>query len=92
MSRDMSATCVQNCLLTLPPLVSIDRRHFQKMAFLYNAMESGWTVRKREDSAYVFTKKHEAKEEVWNDDYLSRFLMENMQSVSTMGSGVFSNV
>ena len=85
-----SAANVQNCFLTLPPLVSIDRRHFQKMTFLFRALEGGWTVCRREDAAYVFTKRHEGKEEVWNDDYLTRFITENMQCADSLGAGVYS--
>ena len=47
------------------------------MAFIYNAVESGWSVKKRKE-AYVFTKNHEGKKEVLLDDYLKRFMLENL--------------
>jgi len=47
------------------------------MSFIYNALESGWTVKKRKD-AYVFTKKHEGKKEIYLDTYLRRFIETNI--------------
>jgi hypothetical protein len=38
--------------------VVIDRAQFQKMNFIMNAIDSGWSVTKNID-AYVFKKKHE---------------------------------
>ena len=47
-----------------------------KMAFIYNSLESGWSVKKR-DMSYIFTKNHEGKKEVFSEDYLKRFMKEN---------------
>ena len=41
-----------------------------------NALENGWSVKKRK-GAYVFSKKHEGRREVFRDGYLARFLDEN---------------
>ena len=49
----------------------------QKMAFLYNALEDGWKIKKK-DNYYVFTKNHENKKEIYLDSYLKRFMVENM--------------
>ena len=49
-----------------------------KMAFLYNALENGWTIKKK-NNAYVFTKNHEGKKEVYLDNYLKRFMKENFE-------------
>ena len=54
----------------------IDRIKLCKMAFIYNSLESGWTVKKR-DRSYIFTKNHEGKKEVFSEDYLKRFMKEN---------------
>ena len=43
------------------------------MAFIYNAIESGWSVKKNEDK-YIFTKKHEDKKEVYLESYLRKFI------------------
>jgi hypothetical protein len=55
----------------------IDTLRFQKMMLLYNALEDGWTIKKRNNS-YVFTKNHENKKEVLEDAYLIKFMKTNM--------------
>ena len=49
----------------------------QKMGFLYNALENGWTIKKQADY-YIFTKNHEGKKEVLLENYLKKFMMENL--------------
>ena len=36
--------------------IQMDRKQFQKMMFITNALDNGWTVKKRNDK-YIFTKK-----------------------------------
>lgn len=48
----------------------------QKMIFIYNSINKGWKVHKINNS-YVFSKKHENKKEVFLDDYLKKFILEN---------------
>jgi hypothetical protein len=50
---------------------------FQKMLLLFNSIEQGWSVKKRDDS-YVFTKSHEGKKEVLEDSYLKKFMKTNL--------------
>jgi len=57
--------------------ITIDKIKFNKMCFLFNALETGWTIHKKNDE-YVFTKKHEGKEEIFNDDFLSIFMKDNL--------------
>ena len=57
--------------------IKIDCIMLQKMIFLYNALDKGWTIKKKR-SAYVFTKNHEGKKEVMLEDYLKRFMMDNL--------------
>lgn len=61
----------------LPQNVEIDSLNFKKMAFLYNAVESGWEVKKK-NMSYVFKKRHEDKKEVFSDSYLREFIEDNM--------------
>lgn len=56
--------------------LSIDYITLQKMAFLYNTLERGWTIKKNNDK-YIFTKKHEGEKEIMLDSYLRRFVEEN---------------
>ncbi len=56
--------------------LEINKITFQKMCFLFNALDNGWTIKKRKDS-YIFTKNHEGKREIFSDDYLAMFMKEN---------------
>ena len=57
--------------------VKIDVIKFQKMLLLFNSIEQGWSVKKRNES-YVFTKNHEGKKEVLEDSYLKKFMKTNL--------------
>lgn len=57
--------------------VEIESAKFKKMVFLYNALNNGWSIKKRKE-AYIFTKKHEGKKEVYDEAYLSIFMKQNM--------------
>jgi hypothetical protein len=57
--------------------LEIDTIKFQKMVFLYNALDNGWSIKKRKDS-YIFTKNHEGKKEIFDELYLSIFMKENV--------------
>ena len=56
--------------------LEIDKIKFQKMIFLFNALDSGWSIKKKNDS-YIFTKNHEGKKEVFNESYLYMFMKDN---------------
>ena len=53
---------IKICLDSLKDLenanLKVDAIKFQKMLILYNSIEQGWSVKKRNES-YVFTKNHE---------------------------------
>ena len=55
----------------------LDAVTIQKMAFVYNAVQRGWSV-KKVDEAYVFSKKHQGKKEIFLDDYLRKFVTDNL--------------
>ena len=57
---------------------NIDYITLQKMKFLYNALEHGWTVVKKEDK-YIFNKKHEGEKEIYLDSYLQQFILDNIK-------------
>ena len=44
-----------------------------------NALEKGWSVRKSKDS-YIFTKKHENKKEIFQENYLETFIASNFSN------------
>jgi hypothetical protein len=56
--------------------LNVDKIKFQKMVFLYNALDNGWSIKKRRDS-YIFTKNHEGKKEIFDESYLAVFMKEN---------------
>ena len=44
-----------------------------KMTFILNCLDDGWKVSKKENN-YIFTKKHQNRREVFEDNYLDTFL------------------
>jgi hypothetical protein len=56
---------------------NVDMIKLHKMAFIYNALENGWKVKKNNDY-YVFSKNHEGKKEVLLDSYLKKFVTSNL--------------
>ena len=69
----------------LPNHMQLSKPAFQKMLFIANALEQGWTVRKSQDS-YIFTKKHENKREIFQEDYLEKFVLTNSTNVLGISS------
>jgi hypothetical protein len=69
----------------MPADLNIDLIHLQKLSFIFNAIESGWSVKKRDDN-YIFSKKHEGKKEVYLDTYLQKFIETNFGGGSAGGS------
>ena len=61
--------------IDLPKNIQMERKKFQKMLFLTNALEDGWTIKKSQDS-YIFTKKHENKREIFQENYLENFIIQ----------------
>jgi len=69
----MSSTTIT---IDLPNNMKIEKPVFQKMLFISNALEKGWTVR-RSNTSYIFTKKHENLQEIFQEDYLETFVESN---------------
>jgi hypothetical protein len=57
-------------------LTKLDSKTVHKMLFIYNSIESGWKVKKR-DNRYIFQKLHGDKKEIFMEDYLEKFIEEN---------------
>lgn len=47
----------------------------KKIQFIYNAIEDGWTVKKK-DGYYVFTKNHNNEKEIFTESYLNNFIIK----------------
>ena len=67
----------------VPSELSIDLLKFQKMSFICNAIEAGWSVKKNEDK-FIFTKKHEGKQEVYLETFLHNFIESNINMKKMM--------
>lgn len=48
-----------------------------KVVFIFNALEKGWTIKKKGER-FLFSKNHEGKKEVFSDEYLKRFIKTNL--------------
>ena len=59
--------------------IKIEYIQFQKMLFIFNAINDGWIIKKDDDS-YVFTKPHHDKREIFKDEYLSTFLKQHFNT------------
>lgn len=57
--------------------ISLERKDIAKYHFLFNALEDGWTIKKR-DSKYIFTKRHSHEKEIYNERYLDIFIEKYM--------------
>jgi hypothetical protein len=58
-------------------LSEMDLVKFHKMAFIYNALEDGWAIKKK-GNLFIFTKQHQNQKEVYLDDYLKQFINKNI--------------
>ena len=58
--------------------INVENLKFQKMSFIVNAIDDGWTVKKK-DASYVFTKEHHNKVKVFSDEYLDQFIKTNLK-------------
>ena len=59
-------------------LRNLDKKQLYKLIFINNAIEDGWSVKKKENS-YIFSKKHENKQYIFDNNYLETF-MQNGES------------
>ena len=56
--------------------IQMNKKAFQKMVFIMNALQDGWSIKKSND-AYIFTKKHENRREIFQEEYLENFIISN---------------
>jgi hypothetical protein len=68
-------------LLSTSPLnnLKIEKNMMRKMLFILNALDQGWCIKKSNDS-YIFTKKHENRREIFQENYLEDFLISNFST------------
>jgi|UniRef100_A0A6C0DA62 hypothetical protein len=56
--------------------IRMENIKFQKMLFLFNAINDGWSIKKRNNS-YIFKKNHNNRKEILLDNYLHTFMQGN---------------
>jgi hypothetical protein len=57
--------------------MDINENTLQKMIFVYNAVDSGWSVTKTDDNTFIFKKPHLNDKRIFLDTYLSEFITNN---------------
>jgi hypothetical protein len=68
-------------LLETPDIIKMNKKQYQKFVFINNALEDGWCIKKI-DEKYIFTKKHENRREIFQEDYLENFIVSNFKTGS----------
>ena len=68
---------MDNITFKIPKNINVDSITLQKMVIIYNAIQDGWEV-KRKNNNYIFIKKHEGKKEVYLDNFLKNFIKTNV--------------
>ena len=63
----------------IPQINNVDPKQLKIMMFVNNAIENGWSVKKRNND-YIFTKRHEGKKEVFDEYYLEHFLISHFEN------------
>jgi hypothetical protein len=60
--------------------IRVDKKQFQKMLFIMNALDQGWKIRKKSkyEDKFMFIKRHEGKKEIFLESYLERFIESNI--------------
>ena len=76
-NTNVMGTNINTIVVDTPENINVDFITLRKMGFIYNAIETGWSVKKNEDK-YIFSKKHEGKKEVYLESYLRKFIESNM--------------
>ena len=64
---------MEHTIYLAPNKLDADNYFIQKMNFINNALEDGWTIKKNKDK-YILTKNHEGKKEIYLENYLEKFL------------------
>jgi hypothetical protein len=59
--------------------LNFENTEIQKMVFIFNAVNDGWTVKKLDVDTYEFNMdKEKIKKEIILDDYLKKFIKNNL--------------
>ena len=61
------------------PLIDkdIDMKTIHQLLIINKALENNWKVEKIQNQ-YIFSKKHDNKKEIYEEDYLDQFIYKNI--------------
>jgi hypothetical protein len=60
--------------------VEKNKKLISKMMFIYNCLENGWNIEKKNDY-YILRKKHQGEKKYIKKKYLSTFIKENINLI-----------
>ncbi len=52
---------------------NMNHKEFSKLLFIYNAIEDGWCVKKK-DNKYIFSKHKSKEKRIYDDTFLNDFI------------------
>lgn len=58
--------------------MQIDSLFYKKLIFIYNSLNNGWCVTKKNDK-YIFSKKHYKSKKIYKKKYLQTFIEKNLE-------------
>lgn len=71
--------------LKIPKKIKLDSFELQKFIFINNALNDGWQIKKNNEK-YIFTKNHENQKEIYLDEYLEKFIKNNLVVCNNINS------
>lgn len=71
--------------LKIPKKIKLDSFELQKFIFINNALNDGWQIKKNNEK-YIFTKNHENQKEIYLDEYLEKFIKNNLNVCNNINS------
>jgi len=77
MSNNIEINIELDKKINLENELNIDNNKMKKMIFIFNALNNGWTIKKQNNN-YIFSKNHENKKEIYDDNYLFNFISHNV--------------
>jgi hypothetical protein len=76
----MSLNVVYKVELDATDSIKINKKDFQRLCFINNAVNNGWSVKKRKQ-IYTFSKKIKGCKKVFTENYLDEFIICNNKEV-----------
>jgi len=74
-----------NIQLKIPEKIKLNNFELQKFIFINNALNDGWQIKKNNEK-YIFTKNHENQKEIYLDEYLEKFIKNNLNIGNSINS------